>query len=99
VRVKGGRLLIHSENEGVEMSSVALSNTRFACDVGLLEFQVLADGRVPSLSLARCICWCGWIEFARCCRTRRGGGQREMIDGTLSRHDGRRVCSLSSVVD
>jgi CubicO group peptidase (beta-lactamase class C family) len=53
VRVKGGRLLVHSENEGVEMSSVALSNTRFACDVGLLEFQVAADGRVPSLKFGQ----------------------------------------------
>jgi len=53
VRVKGGRLLVHSENEGVEMSSVALSNSLFACDVGLLEFQVAADGSVPLLRFGR----------------------------------------------
>ena len=49
VRVKDGRLLVHSANEDVEMSSVALSNTCFACDVGLLEFQVTADGSVPAI--------------------------------------------------
>jgi len=58
VRVKGGRLLAHSENEGVEMSSVALSNTRFACDAGLLEFQVAADGSVPSLKFGRVYTLC-----------------------------------------
>ncbi|MBN1137785.1 MAG: serine hydrolase [Anaerolineae bacterium] len=53
IRVQGGRLLVHSENEGLEMPSVTLSNTRFACDVGLLEFQVAADGSVPSLRFGR----------------------------------------------
>ncbi len=51
--VSGGRLMVHSANEGVEMPSVALSNTRFACDVGLLELQVATDGRVPAIKFGR----------------------------------------------
>lgn len=47
--VSGGRLMVHSANEGVEMQPVALSNIRFACDVGLLEFQAAADGSVPAI--------------------------------------------------
>ncbi|MEJ2209718.1 MAG: serine hydrolase [Anaerolineae bacterium] len=49
VRFEGGQLLVYSEDEGREMPAVPLSDTRFACDVGLLEFQVAADGAVPSL--------------------------------------------------
>ena len=51
--VSGGRLMVHSANEGVEMPSVALSNTRFACDVGLLEFQVATDDSVPAIKFGR----------------------------------------------
>ena len=51
--VSGGRLMVHSANEGVEMPSVALSNTRFACDVGLIEFQVATDGHVPAIKFGR----------------------------------------------
>jgi CubicO group peptidase (beta-lactamase class C family) len=53
VRIEGDRLLVHSGNEGVEMLSVAVSNTRFACDVGLLDFQVAADGSVPAIRFGR----------------------------------------------
>ena len=49
VRVVGDQLLVYSEDEGREMPAVPLSDTRFACDVGLLEFHVAADGTVPSL--------------------------------------------------
>jgi len=52
VRVKGGRLLVHSENEGAETSSVALSNTRFACDVGCWSSRWLPTAVCRRSSLA-----------------------------------------------
>jgi CubicO group peptidase (beta-lactamase class C family) len=49
IRVEGKRLYVYSADVDKEMSCVALSNTLFACDVGLLEFHMAADGSVPSL--------------------------------------------------
>lgn len=49
IRIEGRQLLVYSEDEGREMAAVPLSDTRFACDVGLIEFQVADDGTVPSL--------------------------------------------------
>ena len=53
VRLEGERLMVYSDDKGAEMPCVALSNTAFACDVGLIEFQVAADGSVPSLKFGR----------------------------------------------
>jgi CubicO group peptidase (beta-lactamase class C family) len=53
VRVDADRLFIYSEDVDREMPCVPLSNTCFACDVGLVEFHVAADGTVPSLQLGR----------------------------------------------
>ena len=58
VRLEGGRLLVYSDDEGAEVPCVALSNARFACDVGLIEFQVAADGSVPSLKFGRVYTLC-----------------------------------------
>jgi hypothetical protein len=40
------------------MPCVPLSNIAFACDVGLIEFQVAADGSVPSLKFGRVFTLC-----------------------------------------
>jgi CubicO group peptidase (beta-lactamase class C family) len=53
IRVEGNRLYVYSAEVDKEMPCVALSNTLFACDVGLLEFHVAADGSVPSLQLGK----------------------------------------------
>jgi len=58
VRLEGGRLLAYSDDEGAEVPCVPLSNTLFACDVGLMEFQVAADGSVPSLKFGRVYTLC-----------------------------------------
>jgi hypothetical protein len=49
VRLEGDRLWVYSEDAGAEMPCIALSNSRFACDEGLLEFQVPAGGGAPQL--------------------------------------------------
>jgi CubicO group peptidase (beta-lactamase class C family) len=49
VRAQGNRLYLYSEDMDKEMPMVPLSNTRFACNVGLIEFQVAGDGSVPAL--------------------------------------------------
>ena len=53
VRVQDNQLLIYSEDVDKEMSCVPLGNTRFACDVGLIEFDVAPDGSVPSLRFGK----------------------------------------------
>lgn len=53
IRLEGNRLYAYSAEVDREMPCVALSNTLFACDVGLLKFHVTADGSVPSLELGR----------------------------------------------
>jgi hypothetical protein len=53
VQVQGNQLLIYSEDVDKEMSCVPLGNTRFACDVGLIEFDVAPDGSVPSLRFGK----------------------------------------------
>jgi len=49
IHIEGQQMLVYSEDEGREMPAIPLSGTRFACDVGLLEFQVAPDASVPSL--------------------------------------------------
>jgi hypothetical protein len=49
VRVEGDRLYLYSEDVDKEMPLVPLSNTRFACSVGLIDFHVAGDGSVPAL--------------------------------------------------
>jgi hypothetical protein len=49
VRLEGDRLWVYSEDAGAEMPCIALSNSRFACDEGLLEFQAPAGGGAPQL--------------------------------------------------
>jgi CubicO group peptidase (beta-lactamase class C family) len=51
VRVDGDRLRLYSEEVDRWMPLVPLSNTRFASNVGLIEFQVAKDGSVPALRL------------------------------------------------
>lgn len=53
IRLEGDRLYAYSAEVDREMPCVALSNTLFACDAGLLEFHVAADGSVPSLELGK----------------------------------------------
>lgn len=53
MRVLEDRLLVCSEDVGREMSCVPLSNSCFACDVGLVEFQVGEDGRAASITLGK----------------------------------------------
>ena len=53
VRVQDDRLFAYLEHVDKEMPCVPLSNTCFACDVGLVEFDVAQDGKVPSLRFGR----------------------------------------------
>lgn len=53
VRIEDDQLFLYSEDVDKEMLCVPLSNTCFACDVGLVEFHVADDGRVPSLRLGK----------------------------------------------
>jgi CubicO group peptidase (beta-lactamase class C family) len=53
VRVEDDQLFVYSEEVDREMPCVSLSNTCFACDVGLIEFHVADDGTLPSLRLGK----------------------------------------------
>jgi hypothetical protein len=53
VRIEDDHLFVYSEDVDKEMPCVPLSNTCFACDVGLVEFHVADDGTVPSLRLGK----------------------------------------------
>jgi CubicO group peptidase (beta-lactamase class C family) len=52
-RVEGENLWVYVEDAGREMACVALGEGLFACDAGLLEFQVGEDGLVQALELGR----------------------------------------------
>ena len=43
IRAEGDALMIYSEDDRVEVRAVALSANRFACDFGVLDFDVQAD--------------------------------------------------------
>jgi CubicO group peptidase (beta-lactamase class C family) len=49
LRLDGGRLLAYSDDEGREVPCIALSNTCFACDLGLIDFG--EDGEPDSFRL------------------------------------------------
>ena len=51
VRVADNRLFVHSKELSREVACLPLNDTRFACDIGLIEFQVDGDGTVPTLRL------------------------------------------------
>jgi len=51
VSVREGRLAIRSEDQGREFPCIALGAGRFACGLGLVEFDAGADGRVFRLRL------------------------------------------------
>jgi CubicO group peptidase (beta-lactamase class C family) len=53
VRVQDDQLFVYSEDVDKEMPCVPLGKTCFACDVGLVEFNVAQDGSAPSLRLGR----------------------------------------------
>jgi uncharacterized protein (DUF433 family) len=68
VRAEGDGLGLYSEEVDKWMRLVPLSNTRFACDVGLIEFQVAEDGSVPAL------------RFAEVYRLEKVASQRQSLD-------------------
>jgi hypothetical protein len=51
VSVRDGRLAIRSEDQGREFPCIALGARRFACGLGLVEFDAAADGRIAGLRL------------------------------------------------
>ncbi|HSJ57658.1 MAG TPA: hypothetical protein VLC95_10780, partial [Anaerolineae bacterium] len=53
VRVAEGELFLYSEEVDREMVCVALGDTLFASDVGLVEFVVGGDGSVPAVAFGR----------------------------------------------
>jgi hypothetical protein len=53
IYVDDDQLFVYSEEADKEMPCVPLSNTCFACDVGLIEFHVAGDSTVPSLKLGK----------------------------------------------
>jgi CubicO group peptidase (beta-lactamase class C family) len=53
LRLEEGRLLLYSEDAGKEVPCLPLGEHRFACDVGLVEFQMAEDRTVPALRFGR----------------------------------------------
>lgn len=51
VRMDGDHLFVHSKELSREVACIPLGNVRFACDLGLIEFHMDNQGRVPALRL------------------------------------------------
>lgn len=53
VRLQDDQLFVYSEDVDKELACIPLGNARFACDVGLVEFDFTPDSTAPSLRFGK----------------------------------------------